>query len=104
MTNEMILEMFKDKDELEKYELLVNFSSINIPIDELNVEVNEIKDCSSKLYQHKLYLYAASKILNGVCYLIVLLILNNIEPTFHKQIGLAQVNGLDVAIKRMMNE
>lgn len=102
MTNETILNKFKDMDDLEVYQALLNYSDINIPIEEFNIDQNEIKQCVSKMWQFNNYLYSNSRIVNGVCYLITILILDGIKPTFHHSLNLSKVDGFDVAIKNMM--
>ena len=101
LTNESILEEYNQLDEIEKYQYLIDASSMNSPVQKYNIEKNIIADCASKLWQKELYLYSESRILNGVCFLISYLLKLGIEPTFYKELGLPAIKGLEIAIKKM---
>lgn len=101
LTNENILEEYNQLDDIEKYQYLIDASSMNAPVEKYNIDKNVIADCASKLWQYELYLYSDSKILNGVCFLISYLLKSGITPTFYKELGLPRITGLEQAIKRM---
>ena len=99
--NDIIINIMNDMDEIEKYEFLSQLSDMNKPIQKYNIPANKITECTSSLYQYEKYMWSSSKIINGVCYLVICLVNQNIQPTFHKHIGLNMITGIEKGIKKM---